>query len=66
MSVDWTPENYEYSYENYNQEENSSAPVHHENPDWYYTEDGRYQSCLGALLGGMGLLLLSSLTNIIK
>uniref|UniRef100_A0A8D1VDK1 Hyaluronan binding protein 2 n=1 Tax=Sus scrofa TaxID=9823 RepID=A0A8D1VDK1_PIG len=36
---DWTPENYEYSYENYNQEENSSAPVHHENPDWYYTED---------------------------
>uniref|UniRef100_A0A8D1FJA2 Factor VII-activating protease n=2 Tax=Sus scrofa TaxID=9823 RepID=A0A8D1FJA2_PIG len=35
----WTPENYEYSYENYNQEENSSAPAHHENPDWYYTED---------------------------
>lgn len=25
---------------------------HPENPDWYYTEDGRYQSCLGALLRG--------------
>lgn len=37
---DWTPDNYEYSYEDYNQEETTSSVVDHpENPDWYYTED---------------------------
>lgn len=37
---DWTPDYYENSYEEYNQEENSSnAPAYQENPDWYYMED---------------------------
>ncbi|XP_011357574.1 factor VII-activating protease [Pteropus medius] len=37
---DWTRDNYEYSYENYNQEENTNREVGHpENPDWYYADD---------------------------
>ncbi|EPY82181.1 hyaluronan-binding protein 2 precursor [Camelus ferus] len=36
----WTPDYYEYSQENYNQEENSSSPLAYpETPDWYYGED---------------------------
>ncbi|XP_076982194.1 factor VII-activating protease [Tamandua tetradactyla] len=40
LDPDWTPDNYEYSYEYYDQKEetNSTAP-NPENPDWYYTED---------------------------
>ena len=50
MSVDWTPDQYEYSQEDYNQQENASTtPAYSDNPDWYYEEDGGYQSCLGAL-----------------
>ncbi|KAI4550793.1 hypothetical protein MJT46_018300 [Ovis ammon polii x Ovis aries] len=37
---DWTPDQYEYSQEYYNQEENaSSTPAYSDNPDWYYEED---------------------------
>ncbi|KAI5175013.1 Hyaluronan-Binding Protein 2 [Manis pentadactyla] len=36
----WTPDNYEYSYEQYDPEEpSSSTTAYAENPDWYYTED---------------------------
>lgn len=53
MSVDWTPDQYEYSQEYNNQEENaSSTTAYSDNPDWYYEEDGGYQSCLGALPKG--------------
>lgn len=47
-SVDWTPDYYESSYEYYNHEENSSDTLaYQENPNWYYTEEGRCQSCSG-------------------
>ncbi|KAL4841888.1 hypothetical protein H8958_018002 [Nasalis larvatus] len=40
LDPDWTPDQYDYSYEDYNQEENTSSTLTHpENPDWYYTED---------------------------
>ncbi|TEA38391.1 hypothetical protein DBR06_SOUSAS110267 [Sousa chinensis] len=41
----WTLDHYEYSQEYYDQEGNASSALGHpENPDWYYAEDGRYQS----------------------
>lgn len=47
-SVVWTPDNYEYSYEQYDPEEpSSSTTAYAENPDWYYTEDGRSRCRLG-------------------
>lgn len=40
LDPDWTPDQYDYSYEDYNPEENTSSTLTHpENPDWYYTDD---------------------------
>nr|XP_008268749.1 hyaluronan-binding protein 2 isoform X1 [Oryctolagus cuniculus] len=45
LDPDWTPDNYDYSYEHYNQGENTGAtPAYPENPDWYYAEDDPCQS----------------------
>ncbi|XP_062959501.1 hyaluronan-binding protein 2 [Cynocephalus volans] len=45
LDPDWTPDNYEHSYEHYNQDENASNTVAYpENPDWYYAEDDPCQS----------------------
>ncbi|XP_075390685.1 factor VII-activating protease [Tenrec ecaudatus] len=45
LDPDWTPDNYEYSEEYYDQEENATSTfTYSENPNWYYTEDDPCQS----------------------
>ncbi|KAM5271839.1 hyaluronan-binding protein 2 [Ctenodactylus gundi] len=45
LDPDWTPDYYDYSYEQNNQEDNTSTPlVYFENPDWYYADDDPCQS----------------------
>ncbi|XP_023571219.1 hyaluronan-binding protein 2 isoform X4 [Octodon degus] len=40
LDPDWTPDLYDYSYEEDNQEENTSTSLaYSENPDWYYADD---------------------------
>ncbi|XP_036121816.1 hyaluronan-binding protein 2 [Molossus molossus] len=40
LDPDWTPDNYEYSYEDFALEENTSSTAHDpENPEWYYEDD---------------------------
>ncbi|XP_023571216.1 hyaluronan-binding protein 2 isoform X1 [Octodon degus] len=45
LDPDWTPDLYDYSYEEDNQEENTSTSLaYSENPDWYYADDDPCQS----------------------
>lgn len=54
--TDWTPDFYDYSYDDDIQEENTNTSlVNHENPDWYYASDGEYHICSqeGSMLRGV-------------
>ncbi|XP_013013853.1 hyaluronan-binding protein 2 isoform X2 [Cavia porcellus] len=45
LDPDWTPDFYDYSYDDDIQEENTNTSlVNHENPDWYYASDDPCQS----------------------
>ncbi|KAM5243573.1 hyaluronan-binding protein 2 isoform 2-T2 [Hipposideros larvatus] len=45
LDPDWTPDNYEYSNEDYNQNQTTASAVDNPgNPDWYYTDDDPCQS----------------------
>ncbi|XP_040848431.1 hyaluronan-binding protein 2 [Ochotona curzoniae] len=45
LDPDWTPDNYDYSYEDDTQTENMAATsAYPENPDWYYEENDPCQS----------------------